>query len=383
MTTAADAVDRAFREEGPAVLATLARHVGGDVGLAEDALQDALAEALTAWPRDGVPERPGAWMTTVARRRAIDRLRRERGLRDRTERIAHLQELDRTADANEDPDEENAVEDDRLRLIFTCCHPAIALEARVALTLRLLGGLSTADIARAFLVPEATMARRLSRAKRKIAVAGIPYRVPCEADLPDRAAGVLAVLYLIFNEGYVATSGDRLLRTDLCAEAIRLARLVSDLLRDDAEAHGLLALMLLTSARFPARVDARGAYVPLDEQDRTRWRADLVADGTATLDRAVRLRRAGPYQLQAAIAALHDAAPRAADTDWPQIAALYGELRPDRALAGRRGEPGGRGRLRARTGRGARAARSAPRRSAARCLRPAARRPGRAAAPRG
>jgi RNA polymerase sigma-70 factor (ECF subfamily) len=326
-THAAAAVDRAFREEGPAVLATLARHAGGDVGLAEDALQDALADALVAWPRDGVPDRPGAWMTVAARRRAIDRLRRERGIADRAARLAHLLAVDAAAAPDDEhDDEEDPVEDDRLRLIFTCCHPALPPEARVALTLRMLGGLSTADIARAFLVPEPTMAQRIVRAKRKIAVAHIPYRVPSEADLPERAAGVLAVLYLIFNEGYTATTGDHLTRTDLAAEAIRLARLVAGLLRDDAEALGLLALMLLTAAREPARVDACGAFVALDAQDRTAWRTDLIDDGQRTLERALRLRRPGPYQLQAAIAALHDEAKTADDTDWPQIALVYERL---------------------------------------------------------
>jgi RNA polymerase sigma-70 factor, ECF subfamily len=328
VTAAADAsaaVGRAFREEGPAVLATLARHLGGDVGLAEDALQDALADALATWPRDGVPRRPGAWMTTAARRRAIDRLRRERGLADRAARIAHLQAVDATAE----PAEEGPVEDDRLRLIYTCCHPALPVEGRVALTLRLLGGLSTPEIARAFLVPEPTMARRLSRAKAKIAAAGIPYRVPGDDDLPARTAGVLAVLYLVFNEGYAATSGDRLVRTDLSEEAIRLARLVAALRPDDGEAHGLLALMLLTAARFPARADDDGAFVPLDAQDRTRWRRDRIDEGTAILARATALPRGGAapvYLLQAAIAAVHDAAPSGAETDWAQIAVLYGEL---------------------------------------------------------
>ncbi len=323
--TTADAVGRAFREEGPAVLATLARHLGGDVGLAEDALQDALADALATWPRDGVPERPGAWMTTAARRRAIDRLRRERSQTNRAVALERLTRLEAGA-ADEYIEEEGPVQDDRLRLIFTCCHPALAPEAQVALTLRMLGGLSTAEIARAFLVADPTMAQRIVRAKRKIAAAGIPYRVPRESDLPERTAGVLTVLYLVFNEGYQATGGERLVRAELCDEALRLAALVADLLRDDAEALGLLALIRLTHARAPARVDAAGRYVPLDEQDRDRWDAGLVAAGTAALALALRLGRPGPYQLQAAIAAEHDRAPDAEHTDWARIAALYGEL---------------------------------------------------------
>jgi len=320
---AAQAVGRAFREEGPAILATLARQAGGDVGLAEDALQDALAVALITWPHDGIPRVPAAWITTTARRKAIDRLRRERGLAERTAALEHLVRLER--DHPEDgPD--SAVGDDRLRLVFTCCHPALMMDARVALTLRMLGGLTTAEVARAFLVPEPTMAQRLVRAKRKIAAAHIPYRVPGDADLPDRLAGVLAVVYLVFNEGYRASTGDALVREDLCAEAIRLARLLTELMPDDAETLGLLALMLLHDARRGARTDPEGAYVPLDRQDRGRWDRAKADEGTALLDRALRLRRPGPYQLQAAISALHAAAPDAAATDWPQIAALYGRL---------------------------------------------------------
>jgi RNA polymerase sigma-70 factor (ECF subfamily) len=331
-----DPVGRAFREEGPAILATLIGQVG-DFGLAEDALQDAFAAAVVAWPRDGVPAAPGAWITTTARRRAIDRLRRERSLADRVARLAVLEARDSAArDAPADPDDPSAdamahpIADDRLRLIFTCCHPALALEARVALTVKLLGGLSTAEVARAFLVGEATMYQRLTRAKGKIAAAGIPYRVPPPELLAERLGGVLSVIYLVFNEGYAASSGERLVRGELCGEAIRLGRLLVKLLPDDPEVLGLLSLMLLQDARRDARVDpATGAFVALDHQDRSLYDRGRIAEGTPALDQALARRRpgvGGPYVLQAAIAALHTTATSAAATDWVEIAALYAEL---------------------------------------------------------
>jgi RNA polymerase sigma-70 factor (ECF subfamily) len=323
-----EAVSRAFREEGPAILATLIRHVG-DFTLAEDALQDAFAAAVATWPRDGVPASPGAWITTTARRKAIDRLRRERGLADRIERLAALAARERAATAPEEDDdvpEDDTIADDRLRLLFTCCHPALALEARVALTVKTLGGLTTAEVARAFLVSEPTMYQRLTRAKRKIAAAGIPYRVPPAELLPERRDGVLAVIYLVFNEGYAASAGERLVRGELCGEAIRLGRLLTNLLPGDPEVLGLLALMLLQDARRDARVDARGEYVALDRQDRELWDAGRIAEGTHALDQAIVARRPGPYQLQAAIAALHATAADAASTDWVEIATLYAEL---------------------------------------------------------
>jgi RNA polymerase sigma-70 factor (ECF subfamily) len=294
----------------------------GDFDLAEDAVQEAFVQALQVWPSRGIPDNPGAWITTTARNRAIDRLRRERTLREKTETLTRLAELERLGG---DETDMSGIPDDRLRLIFTCCHPALAMDARVALTLKTLGGLTTGEIARAFLVPEPTMAQRLVRAKRKIRDAAIPYRVPPAELLPARLEGVLATLYLVFNEGYGSTSGP-LVRDELCAEAIRLARVVARLMPDEPEAQGLLALMLLHHARRGARTTPAGDLVLLEDQDRARWDHDAIDEGLAILDAAIAERRPGPYQLQAAIAALHARAPRAEDTDWPQIAALYDRL---------------------------------------------------------
>jgi RNA polymerase sigma-70 factor, ECF subfamily len=319
------AVARAFRDERAIVLATLIRQAG-DFQLAEDAVQDAFEAAVTAWRRDGVPASPGAWITTAARRRAIDRLRRDRSVADRAERLAELTRLDAQHEEKPSMEDESTIVDDRLRLIFTCCHPALEMPARVALTLRALGGMTTGEIARAFLVAEPTMGKRIVRAKRKIADAHIPYRVPADEELPERLRGVLRVVYLIFNEGYAATGGDRLVRGELCDEAIRLGELLTRLMPDDAEVWGLSALMLLHDGRRAARVDSSGRYVALDEQDRSLWDQGRIQEGLARLERAVRLWRPGEYQLQAAITALQIQAPDAEATDWAQIAELFGAL---------------------------------------------------------
>jgi RNA polymerase sigma-70 factor, ECF subfamily len=315
------AVADAFPREWGRVVATLIR-MTGDWDLAEECAQDAFALALERWPRDGVPRRPGAWLTTTARNRALDRLRRAATEATKLQETAVLPR----SDGADDDGDDGSVPDDRLRLIFTCCHPALPLEARVALTLRTLAGLTTAEIARAFLVSEPTMAKRLVRAKGKIRHAAIPYRVPPARLLPERTGGVLAVLYLLFNEGYSATSGADLVRQELCAEAIRLARTLTTLMPDEPEALGLLALMLLQHARRAARVDDAGDIVTLEHQDRARWDTSEIDEGVGVLDVALRHDRAGPYQLQAAIAACHATAAHAVDTDWARIAQLYGRL---------------------------------------------------------
>ncbi len=314
-------IARVFRAEYGRAVAVLVRSFG-DIDVAEEAVQDAFTTAVERWPAAGLPPSPAGWIITTARRRAIDRLRREATRDDRQGRAAALLATAGSGEAAE----VGPVRDDRLRLIFTCCHPALAPEAQVALTLRLLGGLTTAEIARAFVVPEPTMAQRLVRAKAKIRDAGIPYRVPRDADLPDRLRTVLAVVYLVFNEGYAASTGDRLVRDDLGAEALRLGRMLAELMPDEPEVTGLLALMVLAASRRPARIGPGGELVRLADQDRARWDRALVAEGQELVRRCLRRGQPGPYQVQAAIQAVHSDAPTAAATDWRQVVALYDQL---------------------------------------------------------
>lgn len=317
---AQSAVNEAFQAEWGRVVAHVIR-VTGDWDLAEECAQDAFAKALERWPRDGVPSSPAGWLKTTARNRALDQLRRNTVGATKEKEVAMIPRTDEVNDRDD-----SGIADDRLRLIFTCCHPALAIDAQVALTLRTLAGLTTAEIARAFLVPDETMAKRLVRAKHKIRDAKIPYRVPAGHQLPERTVAVLAVLYGLFNEGYSASAGDDLVRQSLCTEAIRLARLLAELMPDEPEALGLLALMILHHARRAARVDADGDLVTLEDQVRTLWDATAISQACETLDAAVRLGSPGPYQLMAAIAACHALAPTPSDTDWAEIAVLYKRL---------------------------------------------------------
>jgi len=326
MSQTSEVLERVFREEHGRIIATLIR-LSGSFDLAEESLQEAFAAALTNWEREGVPRNAGAWLTTVAHRKLLDALRREKTKTDKQSELEY--EVERLLPENEIPtsfESDEEYSDDRLRLIFTCCHPSLNQEAQVALTLRTLGGLTTPEIARAFLMPEPTLAQRLVRAKGKIRDAGIPYQVPPIEVLPERLDSVRKVIYLIFNEGYSATVGDNLIRKDLCAESIRLGRVLCDLLPNEPENQGLLALMLLQNSRRHARTGGDGELVTLDEQDRSLWDEQEIVEGLALVERALSSRRVGVYQLQAAIGAVHAQARTAADTDWRQIVALYGEL---------------------------------------------------------
>jgi len=325
MSQARETLDKVFREEYGRIIATMIR-ISGSFDLAEEALQEAFTSAASKWEREGTPNNPGAWLTTVAHRKVVDAIRRDKTRTDKQFEVAF--ESTRLQPYAETELREETVDypDDRLRLIFTCCHPSLVREAQVALTLRTLGGLTTTEIAHAFLVPEATLAQRLVRAKQKIRLAGIPYEVPSLEVIGERLAAVRAVIYLIFNEGYAASAGHSLIRNDLCAEAIRLGRVLCELLANDPENMGLLALMLLQDSRREARVNADGELVVLEDQDRSRWDAAEIAEGMRLVEVALSLRRVGNYQLQAAIAAVHAEAKHADETDWRQIVALYGEL---------------------------------------------------------